>query len=99
MTEAVDSRMRETIIAGILSAVVRRGPASHAGQQPAGAQRHRNSYEYSVEGVRVCRAVFLFANSCSKYTLNKVQSHLESSCIVPREHGRRSAPVWYVLSD
>ena len=99
MTEAVDSRMRETFIAGILSAVVKRGPASHAGQQYPGAQRHRDSYKYSVEGVRVCRAVLLFANSCSKYTLNKVQSHLELSYIVPREHGRRGALVWNALSD
>ena len=59
MTEAVDPHLRETYLAGTLDALARRGRTAHAGQSHGVSDRARITYEYTVQGVKVCQAVFL----------------------------------------
>ena len=99
MTESISKNSRETFLAGKMDALARRGGAAHAGQTHGGpAQRERITYDYTVCGVSVCQAVFLYANSCTRYTLHKVQTHLESGCVVPPEHGSKGSAPWNVIS-
>ena len=63
MTEAVDPHLRETYLAGTLDALARRGRTAHAGQSHGVSDRARITYEYTVQGVKVCQAVFLYANT------------------------------------
>ena len=89
MTEELDTDMRETFLAGKLHVLMRRGHVSHAGQVTGGAaERQHASKDYLIFGVKVCREVFLYANtSVSRYVLHQVQSHVECGCVVPLGHG------------
>ena len=99
MTEAVDGDMRESYIAGLLNVLSRHGATAHSGAVHAGQSRRCDTIEYAVQGVRVCRTVFLFANTCTRHTLNKVKSHLEAGCLVPREHASRGVSVWNLIPE
>ena len=101
MTEAINSEIRETFLAGQLLIVARRASVSHGGQaQAAGPEeRHRVTYAYSVHGEKVCQAVFLYANSCTRHVLQKVQAHLEAGCVVTPTHGLSGKKPWNVHSD
>ena len=100
MSEAVDSELRETFLAGQLLVLARRSGVSHGGQTQAGPERRqRVTYGYAVNGEKVCQAVYLFANCCTRHMLQKVQSHLEAGCIVTPPHGRSGARPWNVHSD
>ena len=43
--------------------------------------------------------MFLYANSSTRFALQKVQSHLESSVVVAPEHASSGTQPWNVLSD
>ena len=101
MTEAINSEIRETFLAGQLLIVARRASVSHGGPaQAAGPEeRHRVIYAYSVHGEKVCQAMFLYANSCTRHVLQKVQAHLEAGCVVTPTHGLSGKNPWNVHSD
>ena len=68
--------------------------------QAAGPEeRHRVTYAYSVHGEKVCQAVLLYANSCTRHVLQKVQAHLEAGCVVTPTHGLSGKKPWNVHSD
>ena len=77
-----------------------RSVVSHGGQTQEGPERkQRVTYGYGVNGEKVCQAVYLFANCCTRHMLQKVQSHLEAGCIVTPPHGRSGSRPWNVHSD
>ena len=99
MTEAIDANLRKTYLAGKLAVLARHGGAVHAGQMCGCAeQRARITLDYSVQGVKVFQAGFLFTHSCSRYVLKKVSSHLESGCGVTPDHGSKVAVPWNALN-
>ena len=53
----------------------------------------------SVHGEKVCQAVFLYANSCTRHVLRKVQAHLAAGCVVTPTHGLSGKNPWNVHSD
>ena len=75
-----------------------KGPYREFGVLAMLALPARITFDYAVQGVKVCQAVFLFANTCSKYMLKKVANHLESGRIVTPEHGSKGAAPWNILS-
>ena len=52
-----------------------------------------------MHGEKVCQAVFLYANSCTRHVLQKVQAHLEAGCVVTPTHGLSGKKPWNVHSD
>ena len=60
MTEAIDSGIRETFLAGQLVIVARRPSVSHGGQAQATEpeERHCVTYAYSVHGEKFARPCF-----------------------------------------
>ena len=52
-----------------------------------------------VIGIKVCMAVFLYANSASRHDLHTVQSHLDADMAVPPTHGNVSSTVWHAVSE
>ena len=54
-----------------------------------------------MQGVKVCQAVFLYANTVTRYTLKKVLSHLEAGVIVTPDHGpgRKGQAAWNTLDE
>ena len=52
-----------------------------------------------MQGVKVCQAVFLYANSVTRYTLKKVLSHLEAGVIVTPDRGRKGQAAWNTLDE
>ena len=103
MTEAINSEIRETFLAGQLLIVARRASVSHGGQAQA---RPRNPKSGIVSPMltpctvkKFARAVFMYANSCTRHVLQKVQAHLEAGCVVTPTHGLSGKKPWTVHSD
>ena len=80
-SELLNTEALQMYPAGKLDAVARSGLVSH--HQTAGEAAHesqvRRTYEYAVAGSRVCLETFVYAHSCSRYLLHKVESHLRGA--------------------
>lgn len=99
MTEAEERENLEVFLCGKLDAIVRRGAVSHnpsAGEELQDT-RTRASYDYAVSGVRVCQEVFLYANSCTRHMLQKVEAHLTAGCMTSPPHAGTGSLPWNAL--
>ena len=100
MSEAVDNAIRETFLAGQFLVLARPSGVSHSRQTQAGTKlRQQVTNGYVVNGEKLCQAVYIFANCCTRHMLQKVQPHLEAGFIVTPPHNRSGARPWSVHSD
>ena len=71
--------------------------------QTAGEAAHecrvRRTYEYAVAGSRVCLETFVYAHSCSRYLVHKVDSHLARGTITFAAHRKTGADPWNTIPE
>ena len=84
MAESTDRDHLYSFVAGKLDVLARRGATTHGHVE--GQTRARVTYQYKVCEIVVCRCVFMYANDCSKRTLQRIQSHLDAGCVISPEH-------------
>ena len=100
-TELLNTEALQMYLAGKLDALARSGVVSH--HQTAGEAAHesrvRRTYEYAVAGSRVCLETFVYAHSCSRYLVHKVESHLARGTITFAAHGKTGAVPWNTIPE
>ena len=86
LTEVTDKQSRLIFLSDKLDALVNRGESQHHMSLAArlGTPRSRVTYRYEVSGIKVCMAVFLYANS----------ARLANCSVTSRCWYRRSANAW-----
>ena len=96
-----DKQSRLIFLSGLLDALANRGESQHHMSLAArlGTPRSRVTYRYEVSGIKVCMAVFLYANSASRNDLHTVQSHLDAGMVVPPTHGNVISTAWHAVSE
>ena len=77
--------------------LAKRGAVEHA-RADTPPPRARTSYAYAVDGTSVCKTVFLYVHSATRYVLKKVQSHLEAGIVTALPHGNAGAVPWHALT-
>ena len=97
MAEQLSQVELECFPAGKLDMMCRRGEVSH-GRATSAESRRRLTYDYSIGGVSVCIPAFLYAHCITRYTLQKVQSHLEADCVSPSPHASKETQPWNAAS-
>ena len=101
LTEVMDKQSRLIFLSGKLDALSSRGESQHPMSLAArlGTPRSRVTYRYEVIGIKVCMAVFLYANSASRHDLHNVQSHLGAGIVIPPAHCNVSSTAWRAVSE
>eukprot|EP00117_Sycon_ciliatum_P000041 scpid56946/ scgid1023/ len=95
-TEVLGDDDRRVFLSGKLDALANRGDSGHHGAHHAA--RSRVTYRYEVGGVKTCQAVFLYANSASRYDVHQVQAHLDAGVLTPPQHGNVGRSPWHAVS-
>ena len=95
-TEVLGDDARRVFLSGKLDALANRGDSGH--HEAHHAARSRVTYWYEVGGVKTCQAVFLYANSASRYDVHQVQAHLDAGVLTTPQHGNVGRFPWNAVS-